>query len=148
MKYAYGGASPYTGLGYHFSVTLPVHEFCVNIRVEAVTEKGEKASIVRRAFYDLTDPVISYEVVGRELDSESVTIKIHSSDDSLRLKLYNGDSLIDIADKTNKTMAEGGVTLDKEITIPLKIGQNKINIRAVDLANFKAEKEINIYRTR
>ena len=148
MKYAYGGASPYTGLGYHFSVTLPVHEFCVNIRVEAVTEKGEKASIVRRAFYDLTDPVISYEVVGRELDSESVTIKIHSSDDSLRLKLYNGDSLIDIADKTNKTMAEGGVTLDKEITIPLKIGQNKINIRAVDLANFKAEKEINIYRTK
>lgn len=148
MKYAYGGASPYTGLGYHFSVTLPVHEFCVNIRVEAVTEKGEKASIVRRAFYDLTDPVISYEVAGRELDSESVTIKIHSSDDSLRLKLYNGDSLIDIADKTNKTMAEGGVTLDKEITIPLKIGQNKINIRAVDLANFKAEKEINIYRTK
>ena len=148
MKYAYGGASPYTGLGYHFSVTLPVHECCVNIRVEAVTEKGEKASIVRRAFYDLTDPVISYEVVGRELDSESVTIKIHSSDDSLRLKLYNGDSLIDIADKTNKTMAEGGVTLDKEITIPLKIGQNKINIRAVDLANFKSEKEINIYRTK
>ena len=148
MKYAYGGASPYTGLGYHFSVTLPVQEFCVNIRVEAVTEKGEKASIVRRAFYDLADPVISYEVLGRELDSESVTIKIHSSDDSLRLKLYNGDSLIDIADKTNKTMAEGGVTLDKEITIPLKIGQNKINIKAVDLANFKAEKEINIYRTR
>jgi len=148
MKYAYGGASPYTGLGYHFSVTLPVSEFCVNIRVEAVTEKGEKASIVRRAFYDLTDPVISYEVAGRELDSESVTIKIHSSDDSLRLKLYNGDSLIDVADKTNKTMAEGGVTLDKEITIPLKIGQNKINIRAVDLANFKSEKEINIYRTK
>jgi len=148
MKYAYGGASPYTGLGYHFSVTLPVQEFCVNIRVEAVTEKGEKASIVRRAFYDLADPVISYEVVGRELDSESVTIKIHSSDDSLRLKLYNGDSLIDIADKTNKTMAEGGVTLDKEITIPLKIGQNKINIRAMDLANFKTEKEINIYRTK
>lgn len=148
MKYAYGGASPYTGLGYHFSATLPVSEFCVNIRVEAVTEKGEKASIVRRAFYDLTDPVISYEVADRELDSESVTIKIHSSDDSLRLKLYNGDSLIDIADKTNKTMAEGGVSLDKEIIIPLKIGQNKINIRAVDLANFKAEKEINIYRTR
>ncbi|MGP1403505.1 MAG: S8 family serine peptidase [Catonella sp.] len=148
MKYAYGGASPYTGLGYHFSVTLPVSEFCVNIRVEAVTEKGEKASIVRRAFYDLTDPVISYEVVDRELDSEFVTIKIHSSDDSLRLKLYNGDSLIDIADKTNRTMAEGGVSLDKEIIIPLKIGQNKINIRVVDLANFKAEKEINIYRTR
>ena len=148
MKYAYGGASPYTGLGYHFSATLPVSEFCVNIRVEAVTEKGEKASIVRRAFYDLTDPVISYEVAGRELDSESVTIKIHSSDDSLRLKLYNGDSLIDIIDKTNRTMAEGGVTLDKEIIIPLNVGQNKINIRAVDLANFKAEKEINIYRTK
>nr|WP_315104612.1 S8 family serine peptidase [uncultured Catonella sp.] len=148
MKYAYGGASPYTGLGYRFLVTLPVHEFCVNIRVEAVTEKGEKASIVRRAFYDLADPVISYEVAERELDSDSVTIKIHSFDDSLRLKLYNGDSLIDIADKTSRSMAEGGVTLDKEITIPLKIGQNKINIKAVDLANFKAEKEINIYRTK
>ena len=147
-KYAYGGASPYKGIGYTFSAVLPVSEFCVNIRVEAVTKKGEKASIVRRAFYDLTDPVVSYEVLNRELDSDSVTIKIHSSDDSLKLKLYNGDSLIDTADKTNITMAEEGVILDKEIKIPLKVGQNKINIRAVDLANIKVEKEISIYRTK
>ncbi|MGP1611812.1 MAG: S8 family serine peptidase [Catonella sp.] len=147
-KYAYGGVSPYRGIGYPFSVTLPVSNFCVNIRVEAVTEKGEKASIVRRAFYDLKDPVLTYEVMNRELDSDSVTIKVHSEDDSLRLKLYNGDSLIDIADKTHKTMAEGGVVLDKEIKIPLKLGQNKVSIRAVDLANFKAEKEIYIYRTK
>ena len=64
------------------------------------------------------------------------------------MKLYNGDSLIDTADKTNVTMAEGGVTLNKEIKIPLKPGQNKIKIRAVDLANFSAEKEISIYRTK
>ena len=147
-KYAYGGAAPYNGLGYAFSANLTVSKFCVNIRVEAVTEKGEKASIVRRAFYDLTDPVISYEVMDRELNSDSVSIKIHSSDDSLSLKLYNGDSLIDTADKTNVTMAEGGVTLNKEIKIPLKPGQNKIKIRAVDLANFSAEKEISIYRTK
>ena len=147
-KYAYGGAAPYNGLGYAFSANLTVSKFCVNIRVEAVTEKGEKASIVRRAFYDLTDPVISYEVMDRELNSDSVSIKIHSSDDSLSLKLYNGDSLIDAADKTNVTMAEGGITLDKEIKIPLKPGQNKIKIRAVDLANFSAEKEISIYRTK
>ena len=147
-KYAYGGTSPYRGLGYPFSVTLPVSKFCVNIRVEAVTEKGEKASIVRRAFYDLKDPTLTYEVMKRELDSDSVTIKLHSEDDSLRLKLYNGDSLIDIADKTHKTMAEGGVVLDTEIKIPLKTGQNKINIRAVDLANFKIEKNIYVYRTK
>lgn len=147
-KYAYGGTSPYRGLGYPFSVTLPVSKFCVNIRVEAVTEKGEKASIVRRAFYDLKDPTLTYEVMKRELDSDSVTIKLHSEDDSLRLKLYNGDSLIDIADKTHKTMAEGGVVLDTEIKIPLKTGQNKISIRAVDLANFKIEKNIYVYRTK
>ena len=147
-KYAYGGNSPYNGLGYTFSATLPVKDFCVNIRVEAVTKKGEKASIVRRAFYDLTDPVLTYEVLTRKLDSHSVTIKLHCSDDSLRLKLYNGDSLVDIVDKTDRTMAYGGVVIDKEITVPLSLGQNKIKISAVDLAGFKDEKEISIFRTK
>ena len=147
-KYSYGGNSPYNGLGYTFSATLPVKDFCVNIRVEAVTKKGEKASIVRRAFYDLTDPVLSYEVLTRKLDSTSVTIKLHSTDDSLRLKLYNGDSLVGIVDKTDRIMAEGGVVIDKEITVPLNLGQNKIKISAVDLAGFKDEKEISIFRTK
>lgn len=147
-KYSYGGNSPYNGLGYTFSATLPVKDFCVNIRVEAVTKKGEKASIVRRAFYDLTDPVLSYEVLTRKLDSTSVTIKLHSTDDSLRLKLYNGDSLVGIVDKTDRTMAEGGVVIDKEITVPLNLGQNRIKISAVDLAGFKDEKEISIFRTK
>ena len=147
-KYAYGGNSPYNGLGYTFSATLPVKDFCVNIRVEAVTKKGEKASIVRRAFYDLTDPVLTYEVLTRKLDSRLVTIKLHCTDDSLRLKLYNGDSLVGIVDKTDRTMAEGGVVIDKEITVPLNFGQNKIKISAVDLAGFKDEKEISIFRTK
>ena len=147
-KYAYGGNSPYNGLGYTFSATLPVKDFCVNIRVETVTKKGEKASIVRRAFYDLTDPVLTYEVSSRKLDSTSVTIKLHCSDDSLRLKLYNGDSLVGIVDKTDRTMAYGGVVIDKEITVPLNFGQNKIKISAVDLAGFKDEKEISIFRTK
>jgi len=147
-KYAYGGNSPYNGLGYTFSATLPVKDFCVNIRVEAVTKKGEKASIVRRAFYDLTDPVLTYEVLTRKLDSRLVTIKLHCTDDSLRLKLYNGDSLVGIVDKTDRTMAEGGVVIDKEITVPLNLGQNKIKISAVDLAGFKDEKEISIFRTK
>ena len=147
-KYSYGGNSPYNGLGYTFSATLPVKDFCVNIRVEAVTKKGEKASIVRRAFYDLTDPVLTYEVLTRKLDSRLVTIKLHSTDDSLRLKLYNGDSLVGIVDKTDKTMAYGGVVIDKEITVPLNLGQNKIKISAVDLAGFKDEKEISIFRTK
>lgn len=147
-KYAYGGNSPYNGLGYTFSATLPVKDFCVNIRVETVTKKGEKASIVRRAFYDLTDPVLTYEVSSRKLDSTSVTIKLHCTDDSLRLKLYNGDSLVGIVDKTDRTMAYGGVVIDKEITVPLNLGQNKIKISAVDLAGFKDEKEISIFRTK
>ena len=147
-KYAYGGNSPYNGLGYTFSATLPVKDFCVNIRVETVTKKGEKASIVRRAFYDLTDPVLTYEVLTRKLDSRLVTIKLHSTDDSLRLKLYNGDSLVGIVDKTDRTMAYGGVVIDKEIIVPLSLGQNKIKISAVDLAGFKDEKEISIFRTK
>ena len=147
-KYSYGGNSPYNGLGYTFSATLPVKDFCVNIRVETVTKKGEKASIVRRAFYDLTDPVLTYEVSSRKLDSTSVTIKLHCTDDSLRLKLYNGDSLVGIVDKTDRTMAYGGVVIDKEITVPLSLGQNKIKISAVDLAGFKDEKEISIFRTK
>ena len=73
---------------------------------------------------------------------------MRSQDDSLKIKLYNGDSLIDVADKTNITMAEGGISIDKEIKVPLKLGQNTINIRAVDLSNAKTEKEINIFRTK
>ena len=45
-------------------------------------------------------------------------------------------------------MAYGGVVIDKEITVPLNLGQNKIKISAVDLAGFKDEKEISIFRTK
>ena len=38
-KYAYGGNSPYNGLGYTFSATLPVKHYFVDIRVETVTKK-------------------------------------------------------------------------------------------------------------
>lgn len=138
----------YRGFGYHFETDIPAEGFHVNIRVEIFTKKGESASVVRRLFYDRLSPEVYYEVFDRELDSDSVTLRIHSRDDSLVLKLYREDSLIGYEDKTSIGLENAGVELVKEIRIPLKEGQNEIRISAEDLANYHTEKTIYIFRSK
>lgn len=147
-EYAYSTFKKYKGQGYLFDVELPVEDYFTNIRIEAFTKKGEAASIVRRAFYDLEDPVIEYEILPRNLDSESVIMKMKSSDESLRLSLFNGDSLVAVKDKTGYTLSEGGVIIEEELRIPLKIGQNVFKFKAIDLTGYKTEKEVHIFRTK
>lgn len=144
----YAAGKTYKGMGYLFSADLPITEYFANIRIEAETVKGERASIVRRTFYDLKDPTIQYEILDRELSSETATLRIKSTDDSLRLRLFEGDSLIEVADKISKTLSEGGVVIEKEITLPLKRGQNRLTLKAVDLTGYKTEIEIFIFRTK
>ncbi|MDO4788531.1 MAG: S8 family serine peptidase [Johnsonella sp.] len=138
----------YRGFGYHFETDIQAESFNVNIRVEVFTKKQESASVVRRLFYDKLSPEVYYEVFDRELDSDSVRIKIHSKDNSLILKLYREDSLIGSEDKTSISFEGGGVELVKEINVPLKEGQNEIRISAEDLANYHTEKTIYIFRSK
>ena len=138
----------YNGEAYHFSIQLPLKNFVNNIRAEVFTKNGESASIIRRALYDLYEPELYYELLPRELNSDSVKLKIKAKDDSLKLKLYHEDSLIAIEDKSNISLAEGETSIDTEISIPLEPGQNTIRISAKDLTNYSYEKTIYVYRTK
>ncbi len=137
----------YAGEAYFFKANLPLDAYNVNIRAEVTTKKGKYASIVRRAFYDKFAPELEYQVVDRELDSEYVIVKARFYDESLKLKLYNGDSLVAVINKTDSTLLNGGVSGEKEVKIKLKKGQNTIRLKAVDLANYTSERKINIFRT-
>lgn len=134
-------------IGYFFDAELTPKDFNMNIRAELETEKGEHWSIVRRLFYDDERPALSYQVAPRQLESEQVTIRLRSEDNSLKLWLYNGDSLIAAEDKTSKTLEKGGVAVEKEIAVPLVPGQNVIKLSAEDMVGQKTEEVIYIYRT-
>lgn len=133
---------------YEFEKDISVKDFNVNIRAEAFTKNGEKASIVRRLFYDNEKPTISYSVEKRDLSSESVKLKLKATDNSIKLKLYNGDSLIDMIDNSSKSFDTPGVEINREIEVKLVQGQNKIRIKAEDIAGSVYEKTIYIYKSR
>lgn len=137
----------YDGIGYRYSKVLKASDFNTNVRVEVVTESGEKAGVTRRLFYDNITPELSYLVEDRDLTSDSVKLRIRSTDNSLKLSLYHEDSLISKEDKTKITFQDNGVEIEKEIDIPLEIGQNEIKIKSVDMASYVTEKIIYIYRT-
>lgn len=90
----------YAGKQYEFRAKLPLSRFNTWIRVEVVTEAGEKASIVRRMFFDQSVPELNTAVAKRDLTSDTALIHIVAKDDSLKLKLYQDDSLLESVDKT------------------------------------------------
>lgn len=136
------------GYIYEFEKELPVEGFNLNIRAEVFTKKGLKASIVRRLFYDNKRPEIKYKVQKHSLGADSASINIKVSDNSIKLKLYKGDSLIDVVDNTSISFeSDTGVQLEKEIDFELSKGQNHIIIKAEDLAGQISQKDIYIYRT-
>ena len=142
----------YKGEAYSFESKLKLEAFNVNIKVEVSTKNEKSASMVRRLFYDKINPFIDYKVYERELDSDMVKIKVRSRDNSFKLSLYNGDSLIGTDDKTSISYIEGkdGNTTQivTQIEVPLNEGQNSIKISAIDLAGNKSEKTIYIYRAK
>ena len=90
---------------------------------------------------------MEYEVHDRAPDSDSVRLTVRSTDNSLKLGLYQDDSLIVDEDKTVISFADGGVEVVKEIVVPLKAGQNTITLKATDLANNQTVKRLHVYRT-
>lgn len=150
--YKKNGNVIYKGEAYSFESKLKLEAFNVNIKVEVSTKNEKSASMVRRLFYDKINPFIDYKVYERELDSDTVKIKVRSRDNSFKLSLYNGDSLIGTDDKTSISYIEGkdGNTTQivTQIEVPLNEGQNSIKISAIDLAGNKSEKTIYIYRAK
>lgn len=141
------GSAAYSGNAYLFSTKLKMAAFNINVKVEVTTRKGETASIVRRTFFDKLAPEVEYEVHDRAPDSDSVRLTVRSTDNSLKLGLYQDDSLIVDEDKTVISFADGGVEVVKEIVVPLKAGQNTITLKATDLANNQTVKRLYVYRT-
>lgn len=141
------GSAAYSGNAYLFSTRLKMAAFNINVKVEVTTRKGETASIVRRTFFDKLAPEVEYEVHDRAPDSDSVRLTVRSTDNSLKLGLYQDDSLIVDEDKTVISFADGGVEVVKEIVVPLKAGQNTITLKATDLANNQTVRQLHVYRT-
>ena len=152
VVYKKGGKVIYKGEAYSFESKIKLQEFNVNIKVEVSTKNQKSASIVRRLFYDKINPLIDYQVYERGLDADTVNIKIRSLDNSFKLSLYNGDSLIGTDDKSSSSYiaSKDGTTTQivTQIEVPLNEGQNSIKISAVDLAGNKSEKTIYIYRAK
>lgn len=152
IVYKKAGKVIYKGEAYSFESKIKLETFNVNIKVEVSTENKKSASIVRRLFYDKIHPVIDYQVYERGLDADTVNIKIRSLDNSFKLSLYNGDSLIGTDDKSSSSYIaskDGNTTqIVKQIEVPLNEGQNSIKISAIDLAGNKSEKTIYIYRAK
>ncbi|MFM1564606.1 S8 family serine peptidase [Helcococcus ovis] len=147
ILYANGNKNLYNGSGYRFESAIEVDRFNTNIQVKAVTTKNLESSIVRRVLFDNLTPNLSYQVISRNLESDEVTIKVVSEDNSLKLSLYHNDSLLDKIDKTTLTFDKPGVKIEKEYTFKLKPGQNEIKLYAKDLANYTTHKSIFIFRT-
>ena len=103
-------------------------------------------------FYDKINPLIDYQVYERGLDEDTVNIKIRSLDNSFKLSLYKGDSLIETDDKSSSSyiVSKDGFTTQvvTEIEVPLNEGQNSIKISAVDLAGNRSEKTVYIFRAK
>lgn len=137
----------YSGFGKYFYAELPLKDFNADVKAEVVTEKGYRASVVRRTFFDNVSPEISYEVVNRDLNSNKATVNIKSTDNSFKLSLYNNDSLVDKIDNTSVSYNDKDVAIEKQIVVELEEGQNKIDLKAVDLANNTVKKTVYIYRT-
>ena len=152
IVYKKGGKMIYKGEAYSFESKIKLQEFNVNIKVEVSTKNQKSASIVRRLFYDKINPLIDYQVYERGLDADTVNIKIRSLDNSFKLSLYNGDSLIGTDDKSSSSYiaSKDGITTQivTQIEVPLNEGQNSIKISAVDLAGNKSEKTVYIYRAK
>lgn len=137
----------YNAVGYPFLIDVPVKDFNTDIQVKVITKKGKAGSIVRRLFYDAISPSLSYGIYERKLDSDKAVIKILAQDNSLKLNLYRNDSLIAHKNLTNLSFQNAGVQIEKEIIVPLQIGQNEIKVKALDMGKHEVEKTFYIYRS-
>lgn len=97
-------------------------------------------------FFDQKSPSIGSTIAERELVSDRARVHVVATDDSLKLKLYQDDSLIDSVDHTSLYSLKGGVKIEKDIIIPLKYGDNEVKLSAIDLSNYRSNEILHIYR--
>ncbi|MDO4764586.1 MAG: S8 family serine peptidase [Eubacteriales bacterium] len=147
VRYVNKGEILYQGMGYEFELEMDSPEFLVNIKVEAITKNGKKGSMVRRAYYDSQSPTILYNVKNRQLKDDTMTLYVKAEDDSFRLRIYQNGSFLGGKDLSAKSLQSSQVSFDQKWQIPLKIGQNKIELKVVDAAGRESSKVIYVYRT-
>lgn len=138
----------YRGMGYVFQTHIQPKNFNTNLRIEAVSAGGQRASITRRLFFDDQFANLSYEIADRKLSDANAVIWIKADDNSFKINLYRDNSLIEDVNLSLKSFESKDTKLEKEIAVPLKIGQNKIELKAVDLSLHESTKTIYIYRTK
>lgn len=147
IRYVQKNEILYHGIGYEFSLQIESPRFLTNIRVEAIGINGKKGSIVRRAFYDSQFPTVFYHVENRNLKDDTMTLGVEARDDSFRLQIYQNGSYLGGKDLSKKSLQSSEVHFEQKWKIPLKIGQNKIELKVVDAAGKQSTKTIYVYRT-
>lgn len=147
IEYVNGDTPLYRGNATHFATKIRSPYFHTNIRIEAITESGKKVSIVRRLFVDEVFPTLSYEVKNRKLHEDKALIKVTAADNSFQLRLYQNGSLVEAKDLLHRSFEEKDAKIIKEMELPLAVGQNRVELTAVDAAKQEVKKVIYIYRT-
>lgn len=146
VRYAPNGSVIYQGLAYEFETKLVSPAFLTNIRIEAVTKSGKRGSITRRMFYDSQFPNLTYYVANRQLSDEFMDLSVVAKDDSFRVRVYQNGSYLGGEDLSKKSLELGDVKFQQNWQIPLKVGQNKIELKAVDAGGKEQTKVLYIYR--
>lgn len=138
----------YQGMGYGFSLPVKPKGFLTNIRIEALAGNGKSASIVRRSFFDKQFPALSYEIAPRRLSEALMTLKVKANDDSFKLMIYQNDSYLGGQDLSKLSLESSQASYEQSWKFPLKIGQNKIELKVVDAAGHESRRTIYVYRSK
>lgn len=84
----------YSGPAYKFAKTLILDDGYQEVKVEAVSNIGESASIVRRFYVDTIAPELDIDVLRVNNESKTADLQIHMRDNLGYIELYQGDSQI------------------------------------------------------
>ncbi|QCJ44151.1 lactocepin precursor [Bacillus sp. S3] len=133
---------------FHFSTSVTfVKDGLYTIQVEAIDHSNKAFSIARKVFVDTTKPVITTDAperVDKKVDKVSFNVKLEDNFNYLNFFVGEDHELevpfVSPLDATNP------LSKDYKVTVDLKEGENKVTLKATDLAGNETVKEIVINR--
>lgn len=133
---------------YDFSTTASFEkDGKYDVIVTALDYSGKEFSINRRVFVDTTAPEIvvdAPEKVGGT--TEEVTLKLNLKDNFNYLSLYVDDNHEFVKEFTSPIEIEYAADELVEVTVPVAMGQNTINLKLTDLGGNETVKEVKVER--
>ncbi|MEH7333354.1 S8 family serine peptidase [Neobacillus drentensis] len=133
---------------YAFSTTVKFDkDGKYKIPVVVTDVAGKEFSISREVFIDTTPGEIvvnSPDKVGYDVDEAKVQLTL--KDNYNYLSLYVGDNQVFVQPYKSPVDVMTPASTNYEFTVPVKHGDNKVNLRLVDFAGNVTTKEISIYR--